>query len=367
MLLDYGLLEDWDPRLLDEWGETGEASSFAGSGTLRQLRRTGRLGELNETAQSTLLGSTLFQYSGDALPSRAPAPRAMQSTMGSSAGFGGTQAYMTLRRRVEQLLRDSSFGGTTGRDGDFSQSLTSTMLGGLRGVGASAPDFSSTMGVLEGHLSPLEETLASSRGFDASQPFETGFRETARSGFGSTGASGVSGASSERLESRGSEGSSFGETRDSFAGSDGFLPTRNPALATTDSWALGDSRGFATGRSALGSLAEMGEEDRTDMLVRLINSASFGDFDESLVRSVQRVLQLGSLLAGERLSKVEVDNLPKVHFEQQEEQQCSICLEAFRHGELLTQLPCGHFFRVDCIARWFQNSSQCPLCRSECA
>ncbi|RKO88642.1 hypothetical protein BDK51DRAFT_13762, partial [Blyttiomyces helicus] len=43
---------------------------------------------------------------------------------------------------------------------------------------------------------------------------------------------------------------------------------------------------------------------------------------------------------------------------------CSICLECFRDRDLVRQLPCRHFFHVQCIDRWLvQRTSVCPLCR----
>lgn len=86
--------------------------------------------------------------------------------------------------------------------------------------------------------------------------------------------------------------------------------------------------------------------------------------EESLSRSVRRVLEMGIALSGGRLSDEEIEALPKVRFEM-DEQQCSVCLERFQPGELLTELPCAHFFHVECIAGWFKRSAQCPLCRAE--
>jgi len=85
--------------------------------------------------------------------------------------------------------------------------------------------------------------------------------------------------------------------------------------------------------------------------------------DDTLARSVRRVIQLGTVLTGQRLSDEEIHALPKVRFEAAEQQNCTICLEAYRSGELLTSLRCQHFFHVDCLTRWFQRSTQCPLCR----
>merc|ERR1739848_328428 len=106
------------------------------------------------------------------------------------------------------------------------------------------------------------------------------------------------------------------------------------------------------------------EESFPSLLQRLAGSGN--DMDEGLARAVRQVLQMGAVLAGARLADDEIRALPKVRFDQADEQNCSICLESFRSGELLTQLPCRHFFHVDCVAVWFQQSTRCPLCRSGC-
>ena len=47
-------------------------------------------------------------------------------------------------------------------------------------------------------------------------------------------------------------------------------------------------------------------------------------------------------------------------------QSCSICLEAFLEGSMVTTLPCLHAFDTDCIEPWLQqngNHSACPVCK----
>jgi len=44
-------------------------------------------------------------------------------------------------------------------------------------------------------------------------------------------------------------------------------------------------------------------------------------------------------------------------------QQCSICREAFKSGEMLKQLPCSHEFHESCICPWLQSNNTCPICR----
>lgn len=88
--------------------------------------------------------------------------------------------------------------------------------------------------------------------------------------------------------------------------------------------------------------------------------------EESASASVRRALRMGVVMSGHRLSDEEIRRLPKVRFEAEEQQHCSICLEAYRQGQVLTALQCNHFFHVDCLASWMERATQCPLCRQEC-
>eukprot|EP00927_Polykrikos_kofoidii_P052530 TRINITY_DN46408_c0_g1_i1.p1 TRINITY_DN46408_c0_g1~~TRINITY_DN46408_c0_g1_i1.p1 ORF type:complete len:340 (+),score=52.31 TRINITY_DN46408_c0_g1_i1:198-1217(+) len=99
------------------------------------------------------------------------------------------------------------------------------------------------------------------------------------------------------------------------------------------------------------------------ILRRIADGESSLSDEDAIVRSSRRVLQMGTVLSGARLTDDEIEALPKVRFGRAEEQQCSICLENFISDDLLTELPCAHFFHVDCVARWFHSSTQCPLCR----
>lgn len=129
---------------------------------------------------------------------------------------------------------------------------------------------------------------------------------------------------------------------------------------SSSTWELGETPApMATAAAA--NIVEFG-------LTGLLQHLALDDssLDDSLARSVRRVMQLGTVLAGERLTTEEIQALPKVRFQAAEHQCCSICLEGYHKGELLTALRCNHFFHVDCLARWFQQSAQCPLCRSQC-
>ena len=45
----------------------------------------------------------------------------------------------------------------------------------------------------------------------------------------------------------------------------------------------------------------------------------------------------------------------------EEEEYCSICLEKFDDNNVT--LPCKHHYHENCITQWFNDKSDCPLCR----
>lgn len=47
--------------------------------------------------------------------------------------------------------------------------------------------------------------------------------------------------------------------------------------------------------------------------------------------------------------------------------QCSICICDYEKDSKVTELTnCKHLFCTPCIETWFQTSTSCPLCRTEC-
>ncbi len=48
---------------------------------------------------------------------------------------------------------------------------------------------------------------------------------------------------------------------------------------------------------------------------------------------------------------------------------CAVCLDGFREGEVVRELPCGHEFHMECIDGWLQRQCDrgvmpsCPLDR----
>ncbi|ROT36386.1 hypothetical protein SODALDRAFT_325731 [Sodiomyces alkalinus F11] len=44
---------------------------------------------------------------------------------------------------------------------------------------------------------------------------------------------------------------------------------------------------------------------------------------------------------------------------------CVICLESLQDKDMIRNLPCGHIYHSDCIAKWFlKQHDTCPLCKT---
>ncbi|CAM8946427.1 unnamed protein product [Rhodiola kirilowii] len=50
----------------------------------------------------------------------------------------------------------------------------------------------------------------------------------------------------------------------------------------------------------------------------------------------------------------------------QQRTECSVCLSLLEEEEMVRQLPnCKHAFHVECIDKWLEFNTSCPLCRAE--
>ncbi|GJM99076.1 hypothetical protein PR202_ga16141 [Eleusine coracana subsp. coracana] len=46
-------------------------------------------------------------------------------------------------------------------------------------------------------------------------------------------------------------------------------------------------------------------------------------------------------------------------------QVCCICLTKYGDDDELRELPCKHFFHVQCVDKWLKINAVCPLCKTE--
>ncbi|XP_076896073.1 E3 ubiquitin-protein ligase ATL42-like [Bidens hawaiensis] len=90
--------------------------------------------------------------------------------------------------------------------------------------------------------------------------------------------------------------------------------------------------------------------------LQYLNQENFGGV---LPRSVSRV---------SGIDKTVIESLPFFRFSTlkglRNGLECSICLSRFEDVEMLRLLPkCKHAFHIDCVDRWLEKHSGCPLCR----
>ncbi|XP_059654310.1 putative RING-H2 finger protein ATL71 [Cornus florida] len=90
------------------------------------------------------------------------------------------------------------------------------------------------------------------------------------------------------------------------------------------------------------------------------------DMEESMALAVEDSMEAYVASQLVPASQSSIDALEKmVHNRSCSVDQCMVCLEKFSDEELITCLPCSHFYHGDCIVRWLKTSHFCPLCRSE--
>lgn len=367
--LHYGLLEDQGCSICMS-SDSSPGESIPNAMTLRDMRRTGHLAELDREAQSTLLGGSLYQYHNSAAP-MPPAGTRRAAALSATVSRGSQQS--PNRDAAGNPLADTG-GSVCSR---VPLASTSTEILALRSSInriLQVPDVSDGDQQDQIHLqqrTTLEE-LDCELTPDAALPDDTVDEATilAANLEDSNEVSPVQSVNVSRLSDE--PGARFSSAFRSGGELPSFVQFDDEAVTTEH---LGTSVMDELGDTTFsleqleqtllgGTVSPEGGLDG-GLIVVLRRIAAGASLDESLLRTVQRVLQLGTLLSGHRLSDEEIQNLPKVRFEETEEQSCAICLEAYEQGELLTALPCGHFFHIECLARWLQRASQCPLCRAE--
>lgn len=58
-----------------------------------------------------------------------------------------------------------------------------------------------------------------------------------------------------------------------------------------------------------------------------------------------------------------INNSDLIEFDKNDGSQCSICIEKFENQTEVLQLPCKHYYHKECIEKWLDKNTSCPLCR----
>ena len=49
--------------------------------------------------------------------------------------------------------------------------------------------------------------------------------------------------------------------------------------------------------------------------------------------------------------------------DQEQDENCPMCMDVFAKDEDIMQVTCGHVFHNDCVKEWLKKSNTCPKCR----
>lgn len=48
-----------------------------------------------------------------------------------------------------------------------------------------------------------------------------------------------------------------------------------------------------------------------------------------------------------------------------EDKLCSICMCDYDEGEELLMLDCSHRYHIECISKWLEKKTTCPICKRD--
>ncbi|KAJ4953326.1 hypothetical protein NE237_030158 [Protea cynaroides] len=106
-----------------------------------------------------------------------------------------------------------------------------------------------------------------------------------------------------------------------------------------------------------------------DLTTDVANENRFGfGFDFGLGGRSGELRTASSRFSG--IDKTVIESLPFFRFSSlkgaREGLECAVCLSKFEDIEILRLVPkCKHAFHIDCVDRWLENHSSCPLCRQK--
>ena len=85
---------------------------------------------------------------------------------------------------------------------------------------------------------------------------------------------------------------------------------------------------------------------------------------EELVRLQEQIGTVSTGLTTEQINSLKIRSLPGTPISDSNFlSRCQICLEDWQKEETVRDLPCTHFFHVQCLDTWLGHKNSCPLCR----
>uniref|UniRef100_A0A4W4FD42 RING-type domain-containing protein n=1 Tax=Electrophorus electricus TaxID=8005 RepID=A0A4W4FD42_ELEEL len=84
-----------------------------------------------------------------------------------------------------------------------------------------------------------------------------------------------------------------------------------------------------------------------------------------LYRNQQLRIQQRELkkVAEKAIAKLQVRTLRRTDPVLSEDYSCAVCIDSFKRGDVVTNLPCRHVFHKTCIEPWLLEHHTCPMCK----
>ena len=89
----------------------------------------------------------------------------------------------------------------------------------------------------------------------------------------------------------------------------------------------------------------MGQNDLNELIERMLHYRRDNPTDAAIVSE---------------LPETKIDDINKLD---NDKKNCVICMEDFKNGDKITNLPCLHMFHTNCIQSWLKTQNTCPICK----
>jgi hypothetical protein len=97
-----------------------------------------------------------------------------------------------------------------------------------------------------------------------------------------------------------------------------------------------------------------------DILANFMAFANAEDSYEARLRLDENNPKKG--VGPEGLKRLHMHEFDSLNFENHS---CPVCLQEYSESEFVANMPtCRHQFHTECIERWLQSSTKCPVCRT---
>ncbi|KAF5182711.1 E3 ubiquitin-protein ligase mpsr1 [Thalictrum thalictroides] len=167
------------------------------------------------------------------------------------------------------------------------------------------------------------------------------------------------------------------ESADSFASFlEQLISSRNRDLSFFLPFILGISNSATTRRGERetessdesdqeGSDNQQEQHQQTRDRIVLINPLTQGMIVIESSQSLEALLRELSNKDGPKpATKASIEAMPKIIItEEDEEKECSICLDGWEIGGEAREMPCKHRYHSNCIEKWLGIHGNCPVCR----